>query len=106
MCHRWALRRYATFDAWQDFRRGRGGRRDGRLSRGGGLDSGRVQQSVPVQPAQPYNQLGGSSFGHTGGYPYAGTYPGYSGGTTYGAPGAPYGWPGSAGYGGVPWPRY
>lgn len=71
------------------------------------VDRGRVQQPAPVQQSyQPYDRLGGSSYGATGGYPATGTYPGYYGGTTYGAPAAPYGWPGSTGYGGVPWPRY
>ncbi len=73
--------------------------------------AGVPQQAAPAQQQlyQPYDRRSGSSFGgsNTGTYPGvgAGTYPGYYGGT-YGAPGVPYGWPGSTGYGGVPWPRY
>jgi len=49
----------------------------------------------PVQryyPAAPYDQPGGSSFAAPT-YPYAGAYPGYSGGAgVYGAPGTGYGY--------------
>lgn len=57
----------------------------------------------PVQsyrPMAPYDRLSGSSFGAPG-YPYGGAYPGYYGPGTYGAPGGGYAphWPGASGMG-------
>ncbi len=74
------------------------------------LDESRAatrEQRAPVPASSmpravaPYDRLSGSSYGENGGaqgaWPYAGTYPGYYGGTPYG--GTPYG---RTPYGGVP----